>query len=198
MITCPWCGTTYIAFQSSCQKCGGPLLPPSEVGAPGSKPPAAPRPIAESFARRLMWTDGWAIASATFTLLGVIFTVLGLALTIFIVTAFVGIPFMLVGILGLGVGLPILVSRYQKAQKVVAVLRHGESVDGQIVSVEENTMVRVGLQHPRVVKYRFRLGERDYEGSVSTLNRVALKPGQTTCVLYLPQSPEYNALYPHP
>ena len=119
-------------------------------------------------------------------------------MTIAIVTAFVGIPFLFLGIAGLGCGLAGLAWCYQRAQKILAILRYGESVDGQIVSMEENLMVRVGMRHPLVIGYRFQLNGHDYMGSVTTLNRPELKLNQSVCVLYLTQQPEYNALYPHP
>lgn len=203
MITCPWCGTSYIAFQSNCQKCGGPLLPPAEhapleTGKSTLKPPPAPRTIADKFVWSLMLTDGSAIVAGVFSLLGSIFTLLGLALTIAIVTAFVGLPFMGFGIVALGGGLIGLTWRYQRAQKILAVLRYGESIDGQIVSMEENLMVHVGMRHPLVIGYQFQLNGHDYMGSVATFNRPGLQLNQSVCVLYLPQQPEHNALYPHP
>jgi hypothetical protein len=162
------------------------------------KPPPSPRTISDKFAWSLMLTNGWAIAAGVFTLLGGIFAIVGLVMMILVVTAFVGIPFMVIGIIFLGAGLAGLTWRYQQAQKVLAVLRYGEPVDGQIVSMEENFTVRVGGQRPWVIGYKFRLNGHDYEGSVSTLNKPDFQPGQQVCVLHLPQTPEYNTLYPHP
>jgi len=45
-----------------------------------------------------MTTDGWSIAAFIFFLIGAIFGMIGLGLTVGIVTAFVGIPFLLLGI----------------------------------------------------------------------------------------------------
>jgi hypothetical protein len=162
------------------------------------EPPPPPREIADSYARRLMLSDGWAVTSAILTLLGGIFTFVGIILTVVIITAFVGIPFMVLGGTMLGLGAVSLTSRYRKAQKVLEVLRNGEYVEGRIESVEENAMVRINHRHPWVIRYGFRLGERDYEGSVSTQNTPDLHPGGPACVLYLPGAPEVNALYPHP
>ena len=199
MVTCPWCGTSYIAFQSNCQKCGGPLRPPAEHADNSTlKPPPIPRAIADKFVWSLMLTNAWAIVAGVFTLLGSIFTVLGLIMTILVVTAFVGIPFMFFGIIFLGAGLAGLTWRYQQAQKIIAVLRYGEPVDGQVVSMEKNLMIRIGMQRAWIVRYKFRLNGNDYEGNVSALNRPDYQAGQKVCVLHLPQTPEYNALYPHP
>jgi hypothetical protein len=199
MITCPWCGTSYIAFQPSCKKCGGPLTPPGEFdNETVLRPPPPPRQIADSYGYKLMLTDGWAIASGIFTLMGTIFTGVGFILTVCIITAFVGIPFLLIGLTELGFGIAGLTRAYKKTQQVLTVLRTGEPVDGQIVSVDVNTMVRVNNRNPWIINYQFGHNGKSYEGSVSTLNPTTLRPGQPFCVLYLPQSPEINTLYPRP
>ena len=78
-------------------------------------PPPAPRPIPNRYAWRLLSTDGWAIAALVFCLLGVIFSLVGGGLTLAILTAFVGIPFLLLGIAFLGAGAGIFLWRYQNA-----------------------------------------------------------------------------------
>ena len=210
MITCPWCGTNYAAFQSNCKNCGGPLPAPEEAAtparaanlaeAPVQMPPPAPRPISSSYAWRLLLTDGWAIAALVFVILGAVFMPTGLAMTVAIVTAFVGIPFVLLGLLFLGGGAAIVYWRYQEAAKLVAVLRDGEAVAGVITGAEANYSVRVNGRHPWVIRYQFRVAGRDYQGRVSTLNvpGPALQPGRRACVLYFPDSPDHNSLYPHP
>lgn len=204
MIVCPWCGTCYKEFQPSCQRCGGPLLPPEPepvVNAPKARPappPPVPRPISASYVQRLMLADGWSIASGVFGLVGGIFAVVGLVMTLVIVTAFIGIPFLLLGVALLGAGGAGLIWRYQQAQRILEILRNGVPADGEISSVEENLNVEINQRHPWVIAYRFRVGGREYEGKVSTLNRPRLQPGEPAWVLYLPQEPKYNALYPHP
>ena len=103
MITCPWCGTNYAAFQSNCDRCGGPLPLPADPaasraeGAPPTPPPA-PRQVADSYAWRLLVSDGWGVVGFIFTLLGAIFTLVGGGLTLGVITAFVGLPFLLLGL----------------------------------------------------------------------------------------------------
>jgi hypothetical protein len=205
MITCPWCGTHYAAFQSNCKNCGGPLPPPAEAAAPERAaelpaPPPPPRAISDSYVWRLLAADGWAIVAGVFALLGAIFTLVGGALTIAIITAFVGLPFAGLGVVFLGVGGLVLVRRYEAAQKTVSVLRRGEATPGRILEVRENYNVTVNNRHPWTITYQFQVDGRDYEGRVSTLNRPdpQLQPGQAAHVLYLPGAPEVNALYPHP
>jgi hypothetical protein len=145
-------------------------------------------------------TDGWAVAAFVFGLLGMIFTLVGAVLTLGIITAFVGIPFAGLGLLFLGGGVAVTGWRYQEAQKQVQVLRAGEAVEGQIVQVEENLYVRVNRRHPWVIRYQFCVAGQNYEGQVNTLNlpSPSLQPGHRACVLYLPQAPGQNVLYPHP
>jgi len=162
------------------------------------KPPPAPRAIAENYGWQLMLTDGWAIAAGIFSILGFTFTGMGFFLTIGIVTAFVGLPFLGIGIVFLGLGLSVFLSRYQKAQRTLTVLRTGESTSGKIMSVTENFAVRVGTQHPWIIRYQFQCSAGNYQGEVATLQKPNLQPSQAVCVLYLPQSPQHNALYPHP
>lgn len=203
MVTCPWCGTKYMTFQSNCYNCGGQLDFPTEptpfqTGAVMVAPPPAPRVIADNFARKQLLTNAWAITAGTFALLGVIFTTVGFFLTIAIITAFVGIPFLFFGGIMLVLGFMGLRSQYQQALEVVNTLRHGEPVVGQVLNVEENFTVRVNQRHPWIITYRFQANGRDYEGRVSTLNTPELQKGQAVYVLYLPHKPESNALYPHP
>lgn len=210
MITCPWCGTNYAVFQPNCQNCGGPLPIPAEAAGPGLgasipdggilTPPPPPRPIANSYAWRLLTTDGWAIAALVFCILGAVFTLVGIVLTIAIVTAFVGIPFALLGLVFLGAGAAIGQWRYREMQMVVNVLRAGEATEGQITGVEQNFHVSVNGRNPWVIRYQFQLDGQAYDGKVSTLNMpgTALQPGRPACVLYLPQAPARNSLYPHP
>ncbi len=163
-------------------------------------PPPAPRAIASSYAWQLLFSDGWAMAALIFGLVGAIFTFVGLILTLGIITAFVGIPFAGLGLLLLVGGGGVVVWRYQAAQQTVEVLRGGTAVEGQIVQVEENVQVRVNRRHPWVIRYTFRVGGRAYAGQVSTLNMpgTRLQVGHRACILYLPNAPEQNVLYPHP
>jgi hypothetical protein len=206
MIICPWCGTNYLVFQSNCKNCGGPLQA-VEVTAGSSvstenipTPPQAPRSISKSYVWRLLSTDGWAIAAFVFGLLGGIFSLVGAGLTIGIITAFVGIPFLLLGLVFLGIGGGILNWRYNETQKVVNVLRVGEATTGKIVEIQENYSVRINGRYLWVIQYQFQVNGQNYEGKVSTLNPVGekLQIGKAVCILYLQTTPQSNSIYPHP
>lgn len=201
MITCPWCGTAYEAFISNCKNCGGPMLPPREEAAPGPLiPPPPPRTIAGSYVGRLMTADGASIAGFVLALLGGIFTALGFGLTLGVVTAFVGIPFFILGMVLLAGGAAVLLWRYQEKRKVVEVLRSGEAILGEVADLQENVSVQVNGQHLWTVEYRFRAQGQTYTGKVTTLREPGeeLRRGKPVYVLYTLEDPRVNSIYPHP
>jgi hypothetical protein len=164
------------------------------------KPPPAPRAISQNYVWRLLSTDGGGIVAFVFLLLGAIFTFVGFILTVAIITAFVGIPFALLGLIFLAVGGGVGRSRYQTMQRTVEVLKNGQAAAGEIVNVEENLYVRVNQRHPWTLTYQFNVGGQEHQGKVTTLNvpGASLQPGKKAWVLYLPGTPEHNTLYPHP
>jgi hypothetical protein len=207
MITCPWCGTHYDAFQSNCRNCGGPLPLPVERPSPAASgeeplpvPPPPPRAISDSYTWKLFWADGWAVAAGIFALVGAIFAFVGFILTIGIVTAFVGIPFAGLGMALLATALLVAVWRYRETQRIVWVLRDGVAARGRILSLQRNYSVQVNDRHPWTIAYQFQVEGRGYQGRLSTFNdpRQQFQPDGEACILYLPNMPEYNTVYPHP
>jgi hypothetical protein len=206
MITCPWCGTQYLAFQSNCMNCGGPLqavvenLPSTASTEDTPSPPPAPRPIPQRYVWRLLSTDGWWIVSLVFGLLGIIFSLVGGGLILGVITAFVGFPLFLAGLGFLAGGVLVFNWRHQNARKVVDVLREGETTRGQITEILENYSVMINGRHPWEIRYQFQANGQDHEGEVVTLNQPepGLQAGRGVCVLYLPAAPKWNSIYPHP
>ena len=203
MVTCPWCGTSYMVFQSNCSQCGGPIHPPEVIEAAGGTPlapPAAPRPISDSYAFKLMTSDGWSIAALVFLPLGIVFALVGFGLTVAIITAFVGLPFLLLGLLFLGAGGGVLIWRYRISQQQVQVLKWGEATLGCVSDVQENLSVEVNGRHPWTIAYQYEVNRQSYTGKVTTLNQLRnqLQPGRPVYVLYLRDKPVLSSLYPHP
>ncbi len=206
MIICPWCGTNYLTFQPNCKNCGGPLqVVDEEIISSGSTenlqtPPLAPRPISDRYVWRLLSSDGWWIAALVFGILGVVFSLVGAGLTIGRIAAFVGIPFLFVGVGLLGTGGWVVIWRYQEARKVVNVLREGEATRGQIVEIHKDYSVRVNGRNPWAIRYQFQANGQDYEGRVTTFNQPEqqLQAGKAVYVLYLPMAPKWSSIYPHP
>ncbi len=205
MINCPWCHTSYVKFKATCEKCGGQIPPPITVplNAPPRipPPPPAPRPFAKGYARQLAFSDRWANTALIFLLLGIIVTCLGIMLILGIVTvtALTAMPFLGAGLVLFLLGVLIFQLRYKRAQTAFRVLREGQVANGQIESVQRSS-ARDGGHNPWVIKYSFQVMGQDYEDQVSTLNNPTLvfKPGSPAHVLYLPDKPELNSLYPHP
>lgn len=198
--TCPWCGTSYTAFRSNCKNCGGPLPPPREEAAAPPlipdipEPPPAPRDFKNSFVWRKLLSDGWAITASVFLLLGVIFTLIGIPLILVVV----GFAFVPLGLLFLCAGVPILIWRYSLAQQTLNVLRMGEPVLGSIVDIHENVAVEVNGRHPWTITYGFVVDGDEYEGKTTTMRPIGFthQVAQPMYVLYLPDDPTQNTVYP--
>jgi hypothetical protein len=206
MVICPWCGTNYQAFRSNCDKCGGRIqLNEGKLDSlleSGTLPdlPPAPRAISNGYAWKLLLSDGWSIPALIFGFMGLIFSLVGAALTFGIVTAFVGIPFLLFGLVFLALGAGLFQWRYRLARQGVKVLREGEATRGQIMKLQENYSIEVNGRHPWVIHYQFQVDGLIHECKQTTLNppQGGLQVGQTVCVLYLPTAPEFSSIYPHP
>jgi hypothetical protein len=206
MIICPWCGTNYLTFQSNCDKCGGPLqLADENIVSPDSDelfqtPPLPPRQISDRYVWRLFFGDGWWITILVLGIVGFVFFQVGEGLTIGVVTAFVGIPFLLLGIGFLIASGWVAIWRYQIAQKVVDVLRVGEAAHGQITEVHQDGSISVNGRNPWVITYQFQVNGQNAEGKVTTFNPLGqqYQAGEAVSVLYLPADPKWSSIYPHP
>ena len=84
--------------------------------------------------------------------------------------------------------------------QVVNVLRDGQATQGQIVEAQENYSVTVNGRHPWVIRYEFQANGQSHIGQVTTFNQLEqrLQAGRTAYVLYLPDAPKWNSIYPHP
>jgi Protein of unknown function (DUF3592) len=206
MIICPWCGTNYFAFQSNCDHCGGPLqLADEKTALPDADeilqtPPLPPRPISDRYAWRIFFNDGGWITALILGIIGVVFFPIGAGLTLGVITAFVGIPFLFLGLGFLIAGGSLAVWRYQIAQKVVNVLRVGDAVRGQITEVQQDYSVMINDRNPWVIRYQFQANGQNVEGKVTTFNSLAqnFQAGKAVSVLYLPADPKWSTIYPHP
>lgn len=206
VFTCPWCGTTHLEFQSNCSNCGGPMLAPRQQAMATAtegdlpNPPPAPRSISSRYVWRLLSSDAWSVVAGIFGILGLVFTLVGSGLTVAVITAFVGLPFLLLGLCFLAFSIPVFIWRYRNAQKIMRVLREGAVTQGEITAADEQYSVRVNGRHPWIVRYRFAVEGKTYEGKVSTLNPpgAAVSAGRPARILYLSDAPQWNSIYPHP
>ena len=127
-------------------------------------------------------------------LIGAIFTLIGIPLLLVVV----GLVFVPLGLVFLGAGAPILIWRYNKAQQTLNVLRMGKPTPGNIVDIRENVAVEVNGRHPWTITYGFAVDGEEYEGQTTTLRPVGFthQVAQPTTVLYLPDDPTQNTIYP--
>ncbi len=205
MITCPWCGTHYEAFQSNCDNCGGSLPEPisneleTAMEMPLS-PPLPPRKIPSKVLQRMLFTDAGIITGGIFLLIGAIFFIVGMVLVLAIITLPVGIPFVGLGFIFLVVGGILFFWRYENARQLVSILRDGQAALGEITQVAQNFHLRVNGRYPWVIQYRYKVHGKNHEGKVSTLSQPDLnqQPGKPVYVLYQLTSPDKSTLYPSP
>lgn len=204
MIICPRCGTSYVAFQPNCQKCGGPLqaeaLVPPAPEAEVPMPPPAPRSIASSYILRLLFTDAGWISGCILIFIALIFSVIGAALMLDNTAALFGIPFLLIGLVMLGIGGMMLWKCFRHAHKVIGVLRNGEPTSGHITELRLNYSVSVNGLHPWIIGYAYSVSGQNYTGKVSTIIPPGqrLQQGRAVSILYQADDPQVSTLYPHP
>jgi len=214
MITCPWCGTHYTAFQSNCNNCGGtlplpaaeppPTMEQAQMAAPPeiAMPPAPPRQVPKNYLTRLIWTDAGFITGFVFTLLGGIFTLVGLpmlVLSVLVVPMLIGLPFTAIGLLMLAGGIGLLAWRSNEAKKIIALLENGQVTRGQILEVTQNFNVRVNHRYPWTIRYGYQVNGNQHQGQISTFSMpgVAYQPNTPVPVLYAADAPSSSTLYPN-
>jgi len=204
MITCPWCGTHYKAFQSTCRQCGGTLpLPPGVPGTDGGglqAPPPPPRQVPRNYIQRILLADPIATVAGILALIGTIFLGVGLGLIVPAVTAVIGLVFTILSLCFLAVSIPLLAWRYGRAKGLAEILRLGTPALGKIVSVYQSYHIRVNGRFPWSIVYRFAAAGQEFEGRVSTLSVPDLgqQAGKPVFVLYARDDPAKNTIYPHP
>ena len=106
MITCPWCGTRYVAFQSKCSACGGSLpVPPDAARLPCLEevpmPPPPPRSVPRGYVWRILGADAGSIIAGILGFMGATSAVVGAAIAFTI--GLIGWPFLALGIVFLGI-----------------------------------------------------------------------------------------------
>jgi hypothetical protein len=206
MFICPYCGTHYLTFQPNCQNCGGPIQETTEemTQSPSSEdlpiPPTAPRQISNRYVWRLLVSDGKWIAALILGIIGFIFINIGIGLIFGVITAFIGIIFLLLGLGFLGGGALMFFWSYQKAMKVVYVLRDGDSTIGKINAIQEDYSTTINEQHPWMIDYEYQVNDQTYTGRVTTMHQPGqqIQTGKMARILYLASEPQWSSIYPHP
>lgn len=203
MITCPWCGTNYLEFQSNCSNCGGILPVPEkrttktgiEIQIPS--PPLAPREVPKGYLWQVMKSEVTPLIGGIFAPLGMVFGVIGCVLLFVFLP--VGLPFTLIGVVFTSIGIPLFIVGYNKAQQTVQVLQNGETAEGEIIDVYQDQTLSVNGRHPWVVEYEFTIQDEVYVSKMRSLERRLpdhLQVDAPAYVLFSPDDPKVNTLFP--
>jgi hypothetical protein len=208
MITCPRCHTQYQAFQFECDQCGAALpLPPAdgagyEQNNPISDEPTAPsmppRHMPKMALGRLLRNEPGAILGGIFLLVElVIFGVVIIAISP-IIRVSDSLFFLMFNFAFIVIGAVLFIRGFQKALRTVKILRDGLAAPGEITDISMNYRVRINKRHPWVIQYKFKVFGSDYQGKLSTLSQpdADQEPGKAVYVLYDPDDPQKNSLYP--
>jgi len=87
---------------------------------------------------------------------------------------------------------------FLKAQQTLSILRDGQAALGEITDISLNYRVRINKRHPWIIQYKFKVLGSDYHDKLSTLSQPDSdhEPGKAVYVLYQPDDPQKNTLYP--
>lgn len=198
VIVCPWCGTVYQQYQPNCSNCGG-VLPHRDATSAGDPPPPPPRQLPKEFARRVRRAHQFqflfgGIFAAVGTILGGSFLLIGLVKSAPIVFPILGIVFLLV--FG-GIGYGVLFAGMQGSRAKLKALSEGASALGTIDDIFLDNSIEMNGRLPWKVMYSFTAnGGRQTGGQHLWQPDYSLEPGFPVYVVYLPEDPGNNSIYP--
>lgn len=166
-------------------------MPPQPGEGLGPPPPPVPRPLPKGFEFREKWSRN------ILACIGGLF---------FLIGSFIFLVFLLLGLL-IGTPLPLLfmilgfvmlwIARRHAARTLKA-FKRGTAVEGKVVSVAQDQSQTLNGAHPWKLIYHFPVGAQLHEGNVVSWDSTitARSAGQPLWVLYLPEDPGQNTLYP--
>lgn len=189
MITCGWCGTKYINFQTNCKNCGGLLPVPPGMDA-GPPPPEAPRRLPKGFERKVLWTGN------VFAIIGAIFLLVGLPLVVAMFFVHPLAP--LIPAVHATLGFLLFRHGRGKGQRTLNAFKNGRAVQGRITEIRKDTTTTVNNRHPWLIEYQFAVDNQAIDGSITTWDSTAQdrRRGQPIWILYVESDPEQNTIYP--
>lgn len=197
-VTCPWCKQFSPAAPpgADCGNCGGPLPPPPSVGR-ALAPPPAPRHLPERYTRdRLLAKNAGAIVGTAFAAFGALFGVIGLGLCLVLLP--LGLGFMAFGGLFGGIGLAVRNASRKDPMRQIEALTRGVAAEGQVVSVGRDGSESINGRNPFVIEYLFTVNGQPIGGATKGWDIVnaTRQPGQALWVVYLPNDPSVNSIWP--
>lgn len=198
-ISCPWCGQRTLENAYDCRKCGGPLPPP--IGDdPGPSPPLPPRKLPSGYKRRMIFTND------AISLVGIIFLCVGLPLgTVFTILGVVIPGMWLFTVIGGSIGgiftlLGGAMAYFgiQNGLQKVSTFEHGQATIGEVVDMFIDRTISVNNRNPWRIIYTFDVHGRPYHGKALSWQHAPQTQavGNRIYVLYMPDDPEQNVIYP--
>ncbi len=197
-VSCPWCKQFSPAAPpgADCGNCGGPLPPPPSVGR-ALAPPPTPRHLPERYTRaRLLSKNVGALVGTVFAAFGGLFGALGVGLCFVLLP--LGLGFMGFGVLFGGIGLALRSASRKDALRQIAALTYGVTAEGQVVSVGRDTSESINGRNPFLIEYVFSVNGQALGGATKGWDIVnaTRQPGQPLWVVYLPNDPSVNSIWP--
>ena len=166
---------------------------------PPPAPPPAPRPIADSYVRTLLLADDNFLGTMAGAFCGMLMLVIAFFKAAGGDTSSRLTTLFLAALLVLAISAMAGGWLFVKARRTVLALRHGAAALAQITKVEQTDPEQPGKQPRWVYHYYFTSKGQRVRGTATTQKPPSpqLKAGQSWWVLYLPETPEQHALYPH-
>jgi len=164
---------------------------PAPVGMElGEPPPPPPRVLPKGFEFRQKWSRNvGTLAGCGLILIASLFFVAALKARSF--AAMVPLLFMLAGV-------SLFWHGWRTACGILKAYRKGVVVEGEVVEVRLDKTQSINQRHPWVMTYHFPVGNELVEGSITSFNSVlgTRGGGQPLWVLYVPDDPTQNTIYP--
>ena len=198
-INCPWCKQRTTETALECRRCGGPLTPPLGDD-PGLSPPLPPRALPQGYKRRMFFSNSvLSLVGGIFLMvglpIGIIFTILGITLPGMVLFIIIG------GSLGsiftlLGGGMV-----YFGIQEVLGKIRpyeHGQAAVGEVIDIYRDHSISMNGRNPWAILYSFKAHGQPYQGKELSwkFNPKTQAVGNKLYVLFMPDDPDQNVIYP--
>ncbi len=179
-VECPWCKTVNkVIDQTNCKNCGGPLPAISHDNSGikrGTPPTSPPRKLPDIYIKKLKYRS-------TLFIIGIVFIV----------------PFIWSVIFPI-IGFFLVRSALRTANRKIAALENGIKAEGVLTDIFKDTSETVNGKHPWRLEYEFKIksGKTIFSkktGAWNNNNRHR-KINDKLWVVYLPENPEINAVWP--
>jgi Protein of unknown function (DUF3592) len=164
---------------------------PAPIGMGLGEPPPPPVRV---LPKRFEFQQRWSRNVATLAGLGMLFIA-----SLFFLAALKARSFAaLVPLFFMLIGASLFRMGWRTASGILRAFRKGVAVEGKVVEVRLDKTQSVNERHPWVMTYQFPVGEELVEGSITSFSSVLATRGggQPLWVLYVPDDPTQNTIFP--